>query len=240
VRQLPRLPAQLPPLMNDLAFAIRKPRLILDAIVNLRSRLADWAAMEETFIRQVYRPLFAHLRERTVLIDIGSYIGDSAIYFAQSPLVKCVIGFEPMLSSYRRAVENIDVSPFRNKITMINAAVGGASGTREVGNHGSAVSRLEGRGHRIKVETLKDIIQDAENVAIKCDCEGEETEIFEAADLGNVYAVQLEYHDTRDAMATILKRNGFQIKYLDDHRGHLYESIGYILATRPSPEPEVC
>ncbi len=79
--------------MNDLAFAIRKPRLILDAIVNLRSRLIDWAAMEETFIRQVYRPLFGNLRERTVLIDIGSYIGDSAIYFAQSPLVTRVVGF---------------------------------------------------------------------------------------------------------------------------------------------------
>jgi hypothetical protein len=70
------------------------------------------------------------------------------------------------------------------------------------------------------------------NVAIKCDVEGAEIDIFnERTDLSKVYAIQMEYHHGRSAQLIATLRNmGFKTK--SKHTGNRSDvcEIGYICA----------
>ena len=69
------------------------------------------------FIRGQYRILPVN---KVVVLDVGSNIGDSSIYFALQGLSR-VIAVDPIPYNYRIARENVNLNHFTNKIDVILA-----------------------------------------------------------------------------------------------------------------------
>ncbi|MDE1767109.1 MAG: FkbM family methyltransferase [Thaumarchaeota archaeon] len=210
-------------------YLLKDPKLIF----RLRARLAYAATLEEVFIQQPYLWLFNKIKPKTTLLDIGAFIGDSAIYFGQSNKVNNILSFEPIKSSYNEALKNIDKSPFKGKIKIYNAAVSNFKGKITVPSKGFGHTKLNDKAeHSVNVIDLNSITKGIKNIAIKCDVEGMEIEIFKNANLKNVYAIQIEYHDTRELLTSILKSKGFKINIKDRRSDALYDDIGYVCAER--------
>ena len=179
---------------------------------------------KEVFAEQGYRWLFDRIKPGTTLIDIGGTTGDTAIYFSMSQNTKKIISFEASPRFSRAAKEIIAMSPNREKIEFNNIAVT-SDGLPRVFNtrtSGSDFARNPkmGFGEKVNAATLKSIIEKAtatgaKNIAIKCDCEGEESRIFNDANLENVYAMQIECHNgCKPLLSKKLEDNGFKITVL--------------------------
>jgi FkbM family methyltransferase len=183
---------------------------------------------QEIFIVQPYFWLFNLVRPGTTIVDIGATIGDTSIYFAMNPNVSRVIAYEPNVSLFREAEENVGKSPFplRQKITLHKAQIGNYE---EWGGWIGTTDRNETN----KTEhSLDQALRLLDNVAIKCDVEGAEINIFnERTDLSKVYAIQMEYHHGRSAqLIATLRNKGFLTKSEHtENRSDLGE-IGHICA----------
>jgi FkbM family methyltransferase len=220
--------------MEDLKFLAKKPSLVFDNILNLRAKLSYGSALHETFISQDYKWLLDSARPNTTAIDIGAFIGDTAIYLAQSKNIKRVLAFEPNPKSFSVAKENIGYSPIGSKIRISNEAIGEEDATARVSGTGLGYSKLAGgsRGKSIRIRKLDEVLKGLRNVIIKCDVEGYEVDIFRHAELRNVYAIQMEYHDTKSEMLDILQSKHFEPKVRGDRKGVIYRNVGYICAKR--------
>ncbi len=221
--------------MQDLKYLVKNPSLVLDNALNLRAKLSYGTALHETFISQEYLWLLKQARPNTTAIDIGAFIGDTAIYLAQSDNIKSVRSFEPHPKSYRVAKQNISESPFRHKIKIFNIALGSRSGTGQTSGTGLGYTKFQksDSGKGIRVKRIDEVLSGLSNAIIKCDVEGMEIEIFRDANIRNVYAIQLEYHDTKDEMVRILRSKGFRTELQGDKKGVIYNNVGYIRAYRP-------
>jgi len=60
-----------------------------------------------------------------VVIDVGAFIGDSAIYFALKGAKK-VIALEPHPGAYAEMLENIRLNNLEDRIIPVNAGLGGS------------------------------------------------------------------------------------------------------------------
>ncbi|MCL4379220.1 FkbM family methyltransferase [Candidatus Marsarchaeota archaeon] len=149
------------------------------------------------------------------MIDIGGYMGDTAVYFAVSPKVKKVIAYEPTKRLYREAILNISMSPFKDKIQFKNMAIG----EREQ-------SIIYDNETDVRYIALDDVLSGLKNVAIKCDCEGAERYMFNDTNLKQVYAMAVECHyGCISTVAKRLKNIGFRVigkKYIAPHTSLLY------------------
>ncbi len=219
--------------LKDLEFALKRPGLSLRRIGKFREIMADELVLREVFLEQPYNWLVKGLRENTTAIDIGAYKGESSIYLAMQPKIRRVIAYEPMRNAFEEAKEHIENSPYKNKIRIYNKAVLNRvriSHTKKGG--GTPFSSASKAG--ADSVTVEDATRGLRNVIIKCDCEGDERLVFGkgSAPLDNVYRVQLEYHDTRAAVASALRSKGFGVRIMDAHKGAYYKDIGYICASR--------
>ncbi len=175
----------------------------------------DSRTIYETYIKGEYAQLYKAIKPNTTLIDIGANIGDTAIYFAMNPNVKRVLAFEPIPNNYKRAAENIRKSPFSDKITLFNIGIAEKTGSIKIsretdGTPATRLSEIDGRGNtKIKLRNLNEVLKGKRKIAIKCDCEGSEADIFNNANLGEVYAIQLEYHYCYPKVRDALRKNGF-------------------------------
>ena len=90
--------------------------------IKLFSRINDnWpysAAIHEVFVQEVYKADF----KNKVVIDVGAYLGESAIYFAINGAKK-VIALEPDEENYKLALMNIKENGLDNKIVLLNNAL---------------------------------------------------------------------------------------------------------------------
>ncbi len=176
-----------------------------------------------TFVDQIYYWMVLHLKPNTVVIDLGAGWGDTAIYFAQFPNVKKVIALEPVPKLYNYAKRFISESPFKNKIHLLNAAVGNKSGKR-ISQSGSwyngSFSRRTGdsTGKKIEVYPLNYLMRSISGpIAIKCDIEGDADAVFRNANLSKVYLF-IGDRDKRleTDLETILKNAGFKTQRTRD------------------------
>jgi FkbM family methyltransferase len=174
------------------------------------------AIFDELFLDQEYYWLASRLRPNTVLLDLGAHIGDTAIYFAQFKEVAKVIALEPTPLYYNLAKKYTAAVPFASKIRMLNKAVSADGQARRApaGWYGDSFSQNKGEteGKMIPSDTMKSLLSGLRNVAIKCDIEGDEKQIFEDADLSNVYAIEVETHSGfRRAVEKQLMSKGFKV-----------------------------
>ncbi len=153
--------------------------------------------LTSTFIYEDYLWLVSDLKPNTTAIDVGAYIGDTALYFAMQPNIKEVLAFEPYKSNFEALKANISRSPRKEKIKLFNAAIGkpGSNYKLKVKDiKEEAYAPLElGNGEEIEVLGLDTVLNKVENNAVlKINCDGCEFFAFECCvDFSKVYRMQI-------------------------------------------------
>ena len=173
------------------------------ALENLRLMEIEMSVYKEIFIEEPYFWLYDKItKPNTIVFDVGSCCGESAIYFARNPNVKKVIGYEAERNLYEISEKNVKNSRYSNKIKIMNK----------------------------KLMDFKEVnLITKSNIAIKCDIEGNEKELFDTFFLSGVLAdtnlIQIEFHTTEicDHIVKVLKPFfKVRVKYTNVDIGYIY------------------
>ncbi|MGD0028156.1 MAG: FkbM family methyltransferase [Candidatus Bathyarchaeia archaeon] len=177
---------------------------------------------------EVYRDqCYRHIKASGTVVDVGAFIGDTAVYFA-SQGAKRVVAFEPVCQLYQYAIDNVKLNHLENTVEVHNCGVGIKKGEAKFfcnPNHPGG-SSLDDRGfeaviQNVVVVSLADVIRDIGNVELlKLDCEGAEHQLLphlhETGVISQVQNVILEVHGSKQPILGILKRDGYKIVHVDE------------------------
>lgn len=138
-----------------------------------------------------------------IVVDIGTNIGDSAIYFALNGAKK-IIGFEPFNYNYNSAKKNVKENSLEDKCKIVLAGCSGKSGSikldPKIKSDVDSKIQFSDEGNEVPMYSLKQIINDFNippKSILKMDCEGCEYESILTASkdtLGIFDEILLEYH----------------------------------------------
>lgn len=151
---------------------------------------------KDEFVRRIY--YFEAGRPNPLIIDGGSNMGMSILYFKYVYPSARVIGFEPDPCIFRILNENVTSNGLTG-VTLINAGLGAKSGMIAFTPDGGTGGHIGGGRDAIKVriERLSDYLNGPVDF-LKLNIEGEELRVLqEAAASGRLHNVQelvLEYH----------------------------------------------
>ncbi len=172
----------------------------LSALKRIHELEIQAGQFREVFMDQQYYWLWSRIMPHTTLFDIGTQFGDTASYFATNPNVDKVITYEidPKVKAYAQ-----------NLLA-----------------HSPLLPKIEFRGEA-NVSVLAADLVGLKNIAIKCDIEGAERDLFSHANLSKVYAIQLEYHDCLKEVGRVLRHHGFKVRSKEKRlsfaeQGYLY------------------
>jgi FkbM family methyltransferase len=122
-----------------------------------------------------------------VVIDVGAFVGDSAIYFALKG-AKRVIAVEPHPGAFAEMLENIKLNKMENIIIPVNAGLASKSGKvclEKSFDNSDTLVMYHGLGdciNAISAVTLGELISrfgvDPDNAVLKMDCEGCEYDVI--------------------------------------------------------------
>ena len=166
----------------------------------------------EVFLKQPYS--LANVIDRTV-VDVGAYVGDSAIYFVLRGAKK-VIAIEPHPGAYQEMLENIRLNNMGDRIIPVNAGL--ASKPSFISIENFDIDQTLGTYYRpsltgsVRAITLEELIKqfniDPSDTILKMDCEGCEYDVV----LNDYKHVKLfrelimEYHeDEKQHLTDIIK-----------------------------------
>ncbi len=171
--------------------------------------------------------------EKTV-IDIGSNIGDSSIFFSLRG-AKQVIGFEPFPKNYNLSIQNVNENNLSQKILTNLAGCSSKNTTITIDPHfnSTAGTRLANfsKGVKVPIFTLDEIIkkfQVPKNSILKIDCEGCEYDIiYESSPetLKHFSYMKIEYHYGYKNLEKKLRNSGFQVKVSSPIAMNVFNSI---------------
>ena len=206
------------PFLNDLGLAIKNPsRALRYVFVKMPVFAKRYVPLDEIFIKQEYNWLYKRIKPNTTIIDIGAYIGDSSIYFSFNQNVSKIFAYELVYKNYKEAEANFKrLGLLGSKVTLTNAGVDGYDGSIDTDekhgfDSGARIEKMPKGSHKTQICSLKSILKDKNNVIIKADAEGAEHRMFEDADLSEVYAIQMEYHDGLKNLVAVLEKKGFKV-----------------------------
>jgi len=157
-----------------------------------------------------------------VVVDIGAYIGDSAIYFAGKGAKK-TIAYEPNPHIFEIAKKNVRLNKLTHKIQVRQEAVANEFGVRDfmfnTANPGSSSIHFKQEDavkFQVNTVPLSSITQELGHVdLLKLDCEGAEYEILPAAyaegALNNIDKIVMEVHGSSEPILDILHRAKFKV-----------------------------
>ena len=178
--------------------------------------------LNEVFMHQEYWWLWRRITPGTTVIDIGGFIGDTAVYFAMNKNAESVHVLEPMPYYYDKIVHAISLSPFAGKITCENAGVATFPVAVPYASPSDSFINMKYATHRFGTRKLHMIgIQEilaqykGRSLVIKCDIEGMERHIFDDVDLSDVYALEIECHDSLRTVGPSLRKKGFKTVILE-------------------------
>lgn len=202
----------------------------------------------EQFVRQQYSRLPIR---GNVVVDIGTNIGDSALYFAAQG-ARHVYAFEPFSHLANAARRNIRLNRLEDSVTLVQAGVSAADATvvatfdpfyssrLTIEDRLSSRMRYSRHAHwevirSIALSTILDGLRSSHprvDIAIKMDCEGSEFEIFSGmagTDLfRGVIGAVVEYHGgTPGQIPDFMRSAGFEVDLESDASG-----VGLINAFR--------
>ncbi len=169
------------------------------------------------FFCEEYRKLHA---EGQPVVDIGSNIGASALYFLARG-AKTVYAYEAYPYSCCIAEKNIGLNHAGRKIKINNEAVLGKKGTIEVdssyGNITTSQLHAYKGGRKINIATLEKIVSkySLTNASLKVDCEGSEYDILlntKSSILRRFNQIIVEYHFGNAPLISKLKGAGFRVE----------------------------
>jgi FkbM family methyltransferase len=183
--------------------------------------------------------------EDNTVIDVGTNIGDSSVWFATKG-ASIIIGLEPYKWSYNMAIKNIKINNLIDRITILNAGYG-QTGEIEledaVTNIGTELKEYKG-GIKTPLFTLADILNRNKlaikgDLLLKVDCEGCEYYLLnEKADTLRIFKkIIIEYHYGYENLIVKLKECNFDVKYTEPHKWYDRDTgrnliQGYIYAKR--------
>ena len=206
-------------------------------IPNYKKVINNYVALHGVFIKQVYRWLVEDIRPGTTVIDIGAFIGETAIYFAQYEGINKVIAYEPYPFLFEQAEKNIALSGLSHKIQLFNAALAEinsillVSKTHEA-DLGSELKDSK-NGKPIRIYSLNEILKGSTNVIIKSNCEGSEHKIFNnSSNLESVYKIEMHYHYGVQQLEKILGEKGFKVKIQKEEDDLFKGEMGMLYAWR--------
>ncbi|MFZ8788087.1 MAG: FkbM family methyltransferase [Acidilobaceae archaeon] len=139
-----------------------------------------------------------------LVIDIGAFVGDSAIYFALRGARK-VIAVEPHPEAYNEMLENIRLNNLNNVIIPVNAGLASKPGKLCIENVSveDTIVRYYKPGecnNTVPAITLGELISnysiDDDNILLKMDCEGCEHDIIlnDYEHIKQIKELVFEYH----------------------------------------------
>ena len=150
------------------------------------------------------------------VLDVGAYVGDSAILFALMGARK-VVAVEPSPWAYSVAKRNVEANGLGSVITLVNCAVSREDGktlvlpSREIDPGFSALAAAEG-DVPVPTCTLDSLIEKYGPFdVVKVDCEGCEHEsIPYSRRVGEVKEILVEYHGGYEDVERKLRDEGFK------------------------------
>jgi FkbM family methyltransferase len=176
----------------------------------------------EIFLKKVYQ--FKSENQQPYIIDCGSNVGVSILFFKEIFPAAKIIGFEADKNIFSVLKKNIEKSTFK-EITLINKGVWNKEGKiffNEDGADGgnineSNTSQLSEKYFEIDTASLRPYLTRKVDF-LKIDIEGAESVVLQDCDdlLRNVERIFIEYHSKinnkqqLDSILSILTRNGFR------------------------------
>ncbi len=150
------------------------------------------------------------------VIDVGSNIADSAIYFALNGAKK-VLAYEPYPKVYNLAVENVKKMDLSDIISIVNAGVGSENSYMQIADlfETTAIPLTKVQsGISIPITSLNEIISQipSTDIMLKMDCEGCEYDALSSVQPKNflkLKKVVVEYHHGPERLVSIFRENGY-------------------------------
>lgn len=187
--------------------------------------------INEVFVREVYK---SNIKGK-VVIDVGAYFGETAIYFALQGAKK-VVALEPDEDAYKFALRNVKENKLEDRITLLNKAVAPrcskvnyykAPGTASSTDYENMFYKERDKVIAVKqVEavTLDEAISMVEERIglLKMDCEGCEYSVLNSfSGFDKIDEIILEYHNGLQNLPSLLKSYGFKVIAKGDRLGIL-------------------
>jgi FkbM family methyltransferase len=172
----------------------------------------------ETFYEEIYGVFNV---SKGVVIDVGAFIGDTAIYFASKGAK--VVAFEPLPPIFKIAKVNIQLNKLENAISIRNEAVSDSCGLTMIKyekSWPSMSSTFFVKGgtnyYEVKSVSLSEIIFELGNVRLlKMNCEGCEhgalSQAFREGALKQVSHIIVEVHYSPSFILNLLLNASFKI-----------------------------
>ena len=194
--------------------------------------------IEEIFIWEIYK---ADVKNK-VVIDVGAYRGESAIYFALQGAKK-VVALEPDEENYELALMNVKENELEDRVLLLNKAVADKEGVVNLyrysypSPHGSTdPSNIPASAYKTVVKQVEAITLDkvikiaGERIGLlKLDCEGCEYSVLNSfSNYDMIDNIILEYHNGLQNLPSLLKSQGFEVEI----KGGDNERIGMLRAYR--------
>jgi len=175
--------------------------------IAIRQNLWDAEIVREIFFKQPYTRRL-DLPARPVVVDIGGYIGDFALYAVKYLDARRVVVYEPTQENYAVLRHNIELNGYGDRITAIDQAVGRAGEVvlnvqkLDAGEmHVSSYWYPEAEHRHIACVSLDELLDTHQLDVVdllKVDCEGGEYDIFpDAPDAAfdRIRNIALEWHE---------------------------------------------
>ncbi len=190
----------------------------LDYMIRITDGPNFYVQYKDEFVRRIYH--FDAARPDPLIIDGGSNIGLSILYFKHVYPNARIIGFEPDPAIFRLLEEDVNRNGLKD-VTLINAGLSAEPGTSTFVPDGGAGGRLaeEGGSVTIEIRQLSDYLTESVDF-LKLNIEGEELPVLQEAEasgrLRNVRELVLEYHgwpNGKQRLGTVLDlldRQGFR------------------------------
>ena len=176
--------------------------------------------------------------QNKIVIDVGGFNGDSAIYFTLKGAAK-VISLEPFPKNYEIANKNIYKNNFENTVVLLNAACAKENGFIKINSDyvgSDNTTKNEKFGVEIPTTNLENLVNSYNVIdgCLKIDCEGCEYDILLSCPkniLQRFSYIMLEFHRGANKIVKKLNDCDYQtdIKFLPNYKNN---SRGYIFAHR--------
>lgn len=216
------------------------PRIIRDKLLNFTLNFSTYGGMfcmfNEIFAYDIYK--FTATNSSPKIIDCGSNIGLSILYFKSLYPDANVIGFEPCPETFNLLQKNIEENKLEN-VVIYNKALSDKEEkisfyvSKDYPAHGGTSSSEAKNNKQVNLEQIVDSVKLSEYINqpidfLKMDIEGAEDlvlkELAGSGKLKQVKSMILEYHHhmydpNKDCLAAVLK-------YLEDNNfGYQFNSI---------------
>jgi len=188
-------------------------------------------SINEMFVKEFYK--FKSDTQRPRIIDCGSYIGTSLLYFKINYPQAIVTGYEPDASNFSLLDMNLKNWNFAD-LNVVNAAIWVNNESVSFESEGNMSSRITAGSNDVsqklvKCVRLRDLLEEQVDF-LKIDIEGAELEVLKDCSdkLHNVKNLFVEYHGKYDSanklneILDILVKNNF--KYYIKEGSCIYEN----------------